>query len=50
MIIVDHRTQNISHKFGIDGSYARKQTAKMVENVTFTYLYPSGNAVMFGTG
>ena len=50
MMIVDHRTQNFSCKLGIDGSYVRRQNAKMVENVTFTYLDPRGNAVMFRTG
>ena len=37
-------------KFDVDDSYAKRDTAKMVENVPFTYLDPSGNAIMFGTG
>ena len=35
--------------FDIGGSYAKRDTAKMVENVPFTYLDPGGNTVMFGT-
>ena len=50
MTIVDHRTQdtNISLKFGIRGSYVKRQLAEIVEIVIITYLYPSGNAVMLG--
>lgn len=50
MMIVDHRTQNIniSLKFGIDGSCVRRQLVEIVEIVIFTYLDPSGNAVMLG--
>ena len=35
-------------KCGIDVSYVKRQLVGIVEIVTFTYLGPSGNAVMLG--